>query len=318
MYNIDLYTYTDKPFSQEKTFSIHPLDDPGKEKYYSDQSHCRHYLKRTDPFVFKSIMGMDYETLKRQQQEDIETLRSSKPIFTEPQNLKTLPNTLNQEKIQQGKHVTKFVEDEQNKTYETPNINNRYLNTEINSSFKNDKLRYKSHSNFRPYIKPKSFKDIYGYENASRYKTKAEKFSHIIDVLKKANNNKNVYKATRNYDGFTCSDVPCITRKRGNSAPFDYINNKMLQTLNCFKGTNTKKAMNEEELRQNLFNQTSAAFLKKYHLPDLMKIADSKQVIRRQKIGLSKEMGERYNPYALFPPSKNRTGRNYVGDLFKH
>jgi hypothetical protein len=29
-------------------------------------------------------------------------------------------------------------------------------------------------------------------------------------------------------------------------------------------------------------------------------------------------MGERYNPYSLIAPSKNRTGRNYVGDLFKH
>ena len=76
--------------------------------------------------------------------------------------------------------------------------------------------------------------------------------------------------------------------------------------------------MNEKEMKNNLFNQTSKTFLKKYHLPDIIKIADSRQVIRRQKIGLSKEMGEKYNPYSLFPPSKNRTGRNYVGDLFKH
>ncbi len=76
--------------------------------------------------------------------------------------------------------------------------------------------------------------------------------------------------------------------------------------------------MNEEELKLNLFNQTSKQFLKKYHLPDVIKIASSTQLIRRQKIGLSKEMGEKYNPYSLIPPSKNRIGRNYVGDLFKH
>ena len=67
-----------------------------------------------------------------------------------------------------------------------------------------------------------------------------------------------------------------------------------------------------------MFNQTSKEFLKKYHLPDVLKIANSTQLIRRQKIGLSKEMGEKYNPYSLIAPSKNRTGRNYVGDLFKH
>ena len=76
--------------------------------------------------------------------------------------------------------------------------------------------------------------------------------------------------------------------------------------------------MNEVEMKNNLINQTSPYFLKKYHLPDVVKIADSRQVIRRQKIGLSKEMGEKYNPYSLIAPSKNRTGRNYVGDLFKH
>ena len=91
------------------------------------------------------------------------------------------------------------------------------------------------------------------------------------------------------------------------------------EDLNCLnKRDGERKAMNEEEMKTNLFNQTSAAFLKRHHLPDVVKIANSRQVIRRQKIGLSKEMGEKYNPYALIPPSKNRTGRNYVGDLFKH
>ena len=71
MYNIDLYNYWDKPYAKDKKFSIHPLNEPGKEKYYSDQSHCRHYLKRTDPFVFKSILGVDYDTLVRNQKNDI-------------------------------------------------------------------------------------------------------------------------------------------------------------------------------------------------------------------------------------------------------
>ena len=78
MYNIDLYTYWKKPFSFGKNFSIRPLDDEGKETYYSDQSHCRHYLKRTDPFVFKSILGVDYDTLVRQQKEDIELMNQLK------------------------------------------------------------------------------------------------------------------------------------------------------------------------------------------------------------------------------------------------
>ena len=92
----------------------------------------------------------------------------------------------------------------------------------------------------------------------------------------------------------------------------------MKQTLNCSKEKDTKISMNEEELRNNLFNQTSVTFRKKHHLPDVMEIDDIKQVIAKQKIGLSKEMGEKYNPFSLIPPSKNRIARNYVGDLFNH
>ena len=72
---------------RSKNFSIHPLDEPGKEKYYSDQSHCVHYLKKTDPFVFKSILGVDYDTLVRQQKEDIALMNQIKQDSTINQQL---------------------------------------------------------------------------------------------------------------------------------------------------------------------------------------------------------------------------------------
>ena len=90
MYNIDLYKYWQDPYSSDKKFTIHPLNDEGKEKYYSDQSHCTHYLKRSDPFVFKSIVGVDYDTLVRQQKHDIAQLNS-------------LKNTSNQNHIEENK-----------------------------------------------------------------------------------------------------------------------------------------------------------------------------------------------------------------------
>ncbi len=125
--------------------------------------------------------------------------------------------------------------------------------------------------------------------------------------------------AQKRYDGFTVFDAPVIEKNKLPSSLFQSYNDKMGHTLNCINNSNgVRKAMNEDEMRNNLFNQTSKQFLKQYHLPDILKIADSKQVIRKQKIGLSKEMGEKYNPYSLIVPSKNRTGRNYVGDLFKH
>jgi hypothetical protein len=313
MYNINLYSYWKKPFSRGKNFTIHPLDEPGKEKYYSDQSHCVHYLKRTDPFVFKSILGVDYETLVRQQKEDIALMNQIKQDSTINQQLnKNNEDGKNPENsYQTGAHINRFEEDGKNGN-ET--INNNYNKNNFNS------LRnYKSSStiNMRPYNKERDFKAIYGYDNITSFKSNGEKYLYAIENMKKSNLRKPTL-ASKRYDGFTVYDAPIIEKDRKSSSLFKSYNDKMTQSLKCIDNSSGIKAMNEEEMRNNLFNQTSQQFLKKYHLPDIIKIADSRQVIRKQRIGLSKEMGEKYNPYSLIAPSKNRTGRNYVGDLFKH
>ena len=326
MYNIDLYTYWKKPFSLGKNFSIRPLDEEGKETYYSDQSHCRHYLKRTDPFVFKSIVGVDYNTLVRQQKEDIEMLNKLKQKGFNPR-VKT-PIQKDDQNIERAYHKTNYAPNEEINTINNPNINNEELNNQnenkefntynenINKSFR----PYNSLNGFRPYNKKRDFKATYGYENKTRFKSNGEKYLYSINSMKKNNfNGDDEFRPSRKYDGFTVTEAPVIQRTRPNSASFDYFNNRINQTLNCLnKREGIRKAMNEEEMKNNLFNQTSSGFLKRHHLPDVVKMADARQVIRRQKIGLSKEMGEKYNPYSLIAPSKNRTGRNYVGDLFKH
>lgn len=330
MYNIDLYTYWKKPFSRDYNFTIHPLDDPGKEKYFSDQSHCAHYLKRTDPFVFKSIVGVDYNTLVRQQKEDIEMMRKLKEKGFNPkengkvqENSKVIEGETVQNNMETGMPQARHTpQGEKNNSFNAGGENQGY-NPNMNSTFTNgfNTLKhYGSQNTFRPYNKKRDFKDTYGYENKTRFKSNGEKYLYAINSMKKNNfNGQDYQRPTRRYDGFTANEAPPIERTRPCSASFDYFNNKLGQTLNCLnKPDGIRKAMNEEEMKNNLFNQTSTAFLKRNHLPDVVKIANSRQVIRKQKIGLSKEMGERYNPYSLIAPSKNRTGRNYVGDLFKH
>ena len=314
MYNIDLYTYWKKPFTSGKNFGIHPLDEEGKETYYSDQSHVRHYLKRTDPFVFKSIVGVDYNTLVRQQKDDIQMMKELKEKGFKPKEVANIDNT----KIENEKNMEQIKN-----TSEIPNINtlnNPEFHREDNNLMKTSFNPYKTQTGFRPYNKRRNFKDTYGYENKTRFKSNGEKYLYTINSMKKNNFNENDdFRPKRKYDGFTVSEAPIIDKNRPNSASFDYFNNKINQTLNCLNNrSGERKVMNEVEMKNNLINQTSPYFLKKYHLPDVVKIADSRQVIRRQKIGLSKEMGEKYNPYSLIAPSKNRTGRNYVGDLFKH
>ena len=319
MYNIDLYNYWKDPYARDKKFSIHPLNEPGKEKYYSDQSHCKHYLKRTDPFVFKSILGVDYDTLVHQQRNDIDQLNTI--------NQKITPTPNEDNKINENEYP-KENQLEENKVNELNNENNNKFETvgdydnynrNINSMRNLGNHKSMSSSILRPYRKQRTFKDIYGYDNITSFKSNGEKYLYSINNMKRNNAILKVPLAQKRYDGFTVFDAPVIEKNKLPSSLFQSYNDKMGHTLNCIKNSEgVRKAMNEDEMRSNLFNQTSKQFLKQYHLPDILKIADSKQVIRKQKIGLSKEMGEKYNPYSLIVPSKNRTGRNYVGDLFKH
>ena len=319
MYNIDLYNYWKDPYARDKKFSIHPLNEPGKEKYYSDQSHCKHYLKRTDPFVFKSILGVDYDTLVHQQRNDIDQLNTINQKITPTPNEDNKINENEYPKENQlEENKVNELNNENNNKFETVGDYNNY-NRNINSMRNLGNHKSMSSSILRPYRKQRTFKDIYGYDNITSFKSNGEKYLYSINNMKRNNAILKVPLAQKRYDGFTVFDAPVIEKNKLPSSLFQSYNDKMGHTLNCIKNSEgVRKAMNEDEMRSNLFNQTSKQFLKQYHLPDILKIADSKQVIRKQKIGLSKEMGEKYNPYSLIVPSKNRTGRNYVGDLFKH
>ena len=319
MYNIDLYNYWKDPYARDKKFSIHPLNEPGKEKYYSDQSHCKHYLKRTDPFVFKSILGVDYDTLVHQQRNDIDQLNTINQKITPTPNEDHKINENEYPKENQlEENKVNELNNENNNKFETVGDYNNY-NRNINSMRNLGNHKSMSSSILRPYRKQRTFKDIYGYDNITSFKSNGEKYLYSINNMKRNNAILKVPLAQKRYDGFTVFDAPVIEKNKLPSSLFQSYNDKMGHTLNCIKNSEgVRKAMNEDEMRSNLFNQTSKQFLKQYHLPDILKIADSKQVIRKQKIGLSKEMGEKYNPYSLIVPSKNRTGRNYVGDLFKH
>ena len=345
MYNIDIYSYWKKPFSKIKQSTIHPLDDPGKEKYYSKESHNVHYLKRTDPFVFKSITGLDYNTLVRQQKQDLEMLKNAEEE-KRPIEQNTINNNINSKQavpVQSENHLDNYNENSKNNN-EINQVNNQ-INNQINNGYNNgynneydnnnniyenncntimrrtlNGHRSSSMSNLLPYRKERDFKSTYGYDNITSFKSNGEKYKHAIENMKKSGFIGSTYqKAKKRYDGFTVSDCPIIPRTKSYSSLFQSYNDKMGHTLKCIKNSRGERnAMNEEEMRNNLYNQTSKEFLKNYHLPDIIKIADSRQVIRNQRIGLSKEMGEKYNPYSFIAPSKNRTGRNYIGDLFKH
>ena len=344
MYNIDLYSYWKEPYTRTKKFTIHPLDEPGLEKYLSKDSHVVHYLERTDPFVFKSIVGVDYETLVKQQEDKIreineERLKTGKNIQIETKeiipNKKTVQfeeskNQFNQNQNNMtGTHVTNYENDENKNMLESENNLNK--NSEMN--FYNKSLRPNNiysenimEANrpfnpknattrhfFRPYRKPKNFYETYGYDNTTMLKNNKERYQNDINNLKRNTRMMSLQNFNINTD---------YNIQRPMSTVFNSYNNRLATSMNKFINSGISKEEAEKiengNLNRNLFNQTSIGFRSKYKLPDVCKIANQRQVIRNHHIGNSKEMGEKYNPYALIPPSKNRTGRNFVGDLFKH
>ena len=319
MYNINLYSYWKKPYTSDSYFSIHPLNEEGNEKYYSDKSHVRHYLKRIDPFVFKSIIGVDYNTLVEQQKSDIQTLRKLKEKgFSSNSSEKmdfVIENNKNDNNIDVSKNKSNYNHEEKKISNDyNLNINNHDLYKKINI---NTIKKCNTTRAISSYKKMRDFKDIYGYDNKPNFCSNGEKYQYAINSMIKNNLDENDYiiKQQRKYDGFTARETPFIKKDRPSSSSFEHFKNRLKNTLKCL---NKRRAKNIKEMKNNLCNQTSINFLKRYHLPDLIKIANSKQVISKQKIGFSKEMGEKYNPYSLITPSKNRTRRNIFGALFEY
>ena len=338
MYNIDLYSYWKEPYTRTRKFTIHPLDEPGLKKYYSDQSHLVHYLHRTDPFVFKSIVGVDYETLVKQQEEKIRQIneekleKSGKKIEIETNN-KIPMKTVKFEETKKNENDNFENNNLKESNYGNNIQNENNLNYESQMNYYNKSLRPNNIYSenvmernrpfnpknattrhfFRPYRKPKNFYETYGYDNTTMLKNNKERYQNDIKNLKRNTRMMSLQNFNINTD---------YNIQRPMSTVFNSYNNRLATSMNKFIDSGISKEEAEKiengNLNRNLFNQTSIGFRSKYKLPDVCKIANQRQVIRNHHIGNSKEMGEKYNPYALIPPSKNRTGRNFVGDLFKH
>ena len=330
MYNINIYSYWKEPYTNNKKFSIYPLNDPGKKKYYSNQSHNYHYLKKTDPFVFKSITGIDYETLIKEQEDTINELNkenksfnskliknnSQKIIFDENknsffnENIKK-ENLLNENFKNKNKFLSKSQSQENYVINKKIRPNNIY-SEKIIENFPFNPKNPKTKNYFREYRKPKNFFETFGY-NIS-LKSDIEKYKNEINKLKNKTrlmsaSSKNINYNINNFEKPISNSFKLYNQKLTNSMEKYYKNGL---------SDNEIEKIENQKLNMNLLNQTSKKFRFKYKLPDLCKIAFHKKIIRNINNGNKKELGENYNPYSLIHPNKNRTARNYNGDLFKH
>ena len=205
-----------------------------------------------------------------------------------------------------------------------------YRNNSANDIF-NNRNQY--------FHKKKTFKEIYGYDNISKHQTSKEKYMFQLTQLKESalkdnndnNNSKsNTYYKHKRYKGFTPYMIP-RTDHTSPSTPHTafYAYNKTLQrSLSCCTIDNTHNTSNttntdklhssNDKIKTYLQNQTSRSFLSRNKLPDITKIALTRQIIHNINNDNHKLLSEKYNPYALILPTANRYAINYYGALFPH
>ena len=143
MYNIDYFSYWKEPIVKVKRIGIYPLDDEGRAKYYSKDSFTHHYLRQTDPSVFKQIvMNTDFN-----EPEDEKKLEA---INTE-QNLNTIS-------MQKSYEELKKIDNLRYKSYNNSNKNKTlYSETENN----NNNLR-------RTFLENRNRKMIQSFDKSAR------------------------------------------------------------------------------------------------------------------------------------------------------
>ena len=70
MYDIDIYTYKEKPETNSGKYNIYPLNDKGNDKYYfKKESHVTTYIDYLNPIIYNHIVGGGKETLTNKENE---------------------------------------------------------------------------------------------------------------------------------------------------------------------------------------------------------------------------------------------------------
>ena len=328
MYNINLYIYKTKPFSRIKDYGIHPLNEEGFKKYVGPDSHNINYVSRINPKVFKEITGVDLESIVKEQKEK---LREASKIECDRDEIKdSRPFSSDDKKIEKKKSDNKDEEKTREENLPTPlspfTPSRHLLCPKIKTNFSNSFHRIRS------------FKDMYGYENKEKFDSPKAKVNYDIKKLRdECLSNDNFYLShsssffpKKRYQGFTSYAVPRTDEytKSGKSRTFKMLNNKLAKSLSCsgrLKLNDVDILDNYEIMKKdndsmkiNIVNQTSQNFLNNYRLPNVTTIANTRKLIKKVDNGNRKLFSEKYNPYALVSPTRNRTGVNYIGALFQH
>lgn len=311
MYDIDIYSYKDKPEVNNGKYNIYPLNDKGIKKYYlNKESHATTYLSHINPIIFEHILGKQYEDL-------LEKEETKEPTKEDLKQDNTIEKNETKKEISEKKERQDKVLFEKKLT----NINNNRklsYNKSCDDIFEKSRRPYKPNKYFRQFHRKMGFEDVFGYPMPLKKETKGDIINNEISFLK-----DNITSVMSK-----CSQSPVMIKslrmKPSHQTPFSLYTKNLNHSMNIhysasLDSTDTQSmGSKNKELRKKLLEQTKQSFLKKIKLPDIRRVANTRDLIRRLPLGFTKYMSEKYNPDAFVDNKANKKGRNYVGGLFQY
>ena len=343
MYDINNYSYKNEPDVKYRGFSFHSLDESGLKKYlFSKQSYVNSFLPNKNTILIRNFIIPKKSNLLK-----IENQVKKSNSFSINNNLNQ--DNINKEETPKKKNKvikikkdidlnTKYVGNELFKKKLYMNNINRVNNNILKKSFSvknmsinkinkynlkgnNIPILYKPNKYFQKFHRKMGFEEIFGYNQTFKRQNLSDLCNISLCYLKNNIDNVSDYKEQVNIRKSSLSP------NKNDKKEIKNINEIYITKLNNSVGIDDSNSDNEKEniikkenknLRKILLNQTNKNYLKKYHLPDIRKIADSHKLISKIDNRNRKYFGEKYDPNVFMIDIKTIKERNYVGAPFEY
>ena len=356
MYDIDLYTYKEKPYMTCGKYVCSPLDEPGNNKYlFEKESHVYTYLDNKNPIIFRNFVGEDYdiinhkffklnrpgpkaeETKEKENQENKNLPKKAQepPKKIKPKSLKKMKRSASTSNIPEVSYLNATNVGMSDMFFKRLTRKRNLSNHQMKEKNYSTGI-FKPNKYFQSFHRKMSFQDVFGYPQPLKGSTREEECNYRINKLKdnvnislrKQRSNSCVNINNHSLNEFTMKNLPrtdfSSINKKKRSDYFKFYTKVMNQSLNIphddlIKEEENKVLINKNnELKNKIEEQTNDAFLSKTKLPDIRKMPKTNQVSRTIKMGITKEMGEKYNPFSFVLKTNQIKGRNYTGGIFQY
>jgi hypothetical protein len=311
MFNIDIYTYEDKPGYNDGKVKIFPLNDKGMNKYLlNKQSHVFTYLNqlKQDPSILR-----EYNTIRNGHKTSINFANSNNnniplrksnsisqivaPIKGDSLSAKKYHNVI-------PSSIKKRISNSRGAST-TKNINNDLCNRLFYS--RNPQINENTNSYFakikRAIISTRNKEFNNNYLKCENEKYKPIKYhkrnSCWESYLDKDNNSTKSLKKSSSFSLFNNNKGLNNTM----NIKEEFLGEKILQEYEALKNKNN-------EMKDILLKQTNPEFLKRNKLPDLRAIVNGTNIIRNMSVRSDLSFSEIEQPKIK--------GRNFYGGLFKY